>query len=219
MILNCGVGEDSLTVPWTVRRSNQSILKEISPEYSLEGMKLKLQYFGHLMQRTDSLETTWCWERLKTGEGDNRGWAGWMASPTQRTWVWASSASWWWIRKPKLLFPSSKDKPCYSPVLVSVLPFSCLQTFPASGSFPNSQFSSGGQTIEVSASASVLPMNIQDWFLLGLTALISFQSKGISRVFSDTTVQKHQFFASGGRSIGASAYHQSFQRIFRTDLL
>ena len=60
MLLNCGVGEDSLRVPWTARRSNQSILKEISPEYSLEGlmMKLKLQYFGHLMRRTDSLEKT-----------------------------------------------------------------------------------------------------------------------------------------------------------------
>ena len=60
MLLNCGVGEDSLRVPWTVRRSSQSILKEISPEYSLEGLmlKLKLQYFGHLMQRTDSLEKT-----------------------------------------------------------------------------------------------------------------------------------------------------------------
>ena len=79
-----------LTVPWTTRRSNQSILKEISPEYSLEGLmvKLKLQYFGHLMGRTDSFEKTWCWERLKGGgEGDNRGWDGWMASPTRWTWV------------------------------------------------------------------------------------------------------------------------------------
>ena len=83
-------------VPWTSRRSNQSILMEISPEYSLEGLmlKLKLQNFGHLMRRTDSSEKTWCWERLKAGgEGDNRGWDGWMASPTQRTWVWANSES------------------------------------------------------------------------------------------------------------------------------
>ena len=56
--LNCGVGEDSLRVPWTARRSNQSILKEINPEYSLEGLMLKFQYFGHLMQRADSLEKT-----------------------------------------------------------------------------------------------------------------------------------------------------------------
>ena len=72
-----------LKVPSTTRNSNQSILKEISPEYSLEGLvlRLKLQYFGHLMQRTDSLEKTLCWERLKAGrEGDDREWDGWMAS-------------------------------------------------------------------------------------------------------------------------------------------
>ena len=83
-----------LRAPWTARRSNQSILKEISPEYSLEGLmlKLKLQYFSHLMWRTDSLKRPWCWERLKEGgEGDDRGWDHWMTSPTWRTWVWASS--------------------------------------------------------------------------------------------------------------------------------
>ena len=84
----------------------------------------------------------------------------------------------------------------------SVIPFSsCPQSFPASGSFPMSQlFPSGGQSIEVSASASasasVLPVNIQDWFPLGLTDLISFQSKGLSRVFSNITVQKHHFFGA-----------------------
>ena len=75
MLLNCGVGED-LRVPWTARRSNQSILKEISPEYSLEGLmlELKFQYFGHMMQRTDSFEKTLMLERLKAGgEGDDRG--------------------------------------------------------------------------------------------------------------------------------------------------
>ena len=79
-----------LRVPWTARRSNQSILKEISSEYSLEGLmlKLKLQYFGHLMRRTDSLEKM----LIKAGgERDNRGWNGCMASPTRWTWVWASS--------------------------------------------------------------------------------------------------------------------------------
>ena len=98
--------EKTLRVPWTVRRSNQSILKEISPEYSLEGLmlKLKLQYFGHLMWKTDSLKRPWWWERLKAvREGDNRGWDGWMASPTQWTWVWASSGSWWWTGKPGVL--------------------------------------------------------------------------------------------------------------------
>ena len=75
-----------LRVPWTARRANQSTLKEISPECSLEGLmlKLKLQYFGHLMQRADSFEKTLMLRRLKAGgEGDNRGWDGWMASPTQ----------------------------------------------------------------------------------------------------------------------------------------
>ena len=79
-----------------------------------------------------------------------------------------------------------------------LFPFSsCLQSFPKSGSFPVSQFfKSGGQNIGVSTSASVLPMKNQDWFPLGLTGLISLQSKGLSRVFSNTTVQKHPFFSS-----------------------
>ena len=72
----------------------------------------------------------------------------------------------------------------------------CFQSFPASGSFPVSQFSSGGQIIGVSASASVFPVNIQDCFHLGLTGLISLQSKELSRVFSNTTVQKHQFYCT-----------------------
>ena len=84
---------------------------------------------------------------------------------------------------------------CYPINSASVIPFSsCLQSFPGSGSFPMSQFlASGGQNIGVSASASVLPMNIQDWSHLGWTGWISLQSKGLSRVFSNTTVQKHQF--------------------------
>ena len=86
-----------LRVPWTARRSNQSILKEISPEYSLEGLmlKLKLQYFGYQMWRTDSFGKTLMLRKLKVGgKGDDRGWDGWMASPTQWVWVWASSGSW-----------------------------------------------------------------------------------------------------------------------------
>ena len=83
---------------------------------------------------------------------------------------------------------------CHSTISSSVVPFSsCLQFFPGSGSFPMNQFfTSGGQSIGVSASASVLPMNIQDWFPLGWTGCISLQSKGLSSVFSDTTLQKHQ---------------------------
>ena len=90
-----------LRVSWTARRSNQSIIKEISPEYSLEGLMLKLNASGHLMQRTDSLEKTLMVEkiegRMRRGRQRMR-W--WMASSTRWTWVWASSGSWWWIGKP-----------------------------------------------------------------------------------------------------------------------
>ena len=79
----------------------------------------------------------------------------------------------------------------------SAAPFFCLPSFPASGSFPlNQLFTSGGRNIGASASVSVLPMNIQDWFPLGWTGWISLQSKGLSRIFSNTTVQKHQFFSA-----------------------
>ena len=92
-----------LRVPWTVRRSNQSILKEISPGCSFEGLmvKLKLQYFGHLMQTADSFEKTLMLGKIEGGgEGVNRGRDIWMVSPTQCTCIWASSGSWWWTVKP-----------------------------------------------------------------------------------------------------------------------
>ena len=95
-----------LRVPWTIRRSNQSFLKEFSPEYSLEGLmlKLKLQYSGHLMWRTDSFEKTLMLERLKAGgEGDDRRWDDWMAPSTQWTWVWINSGRWWWTGRPGVL--------------------------------------------------------------------------------------------------------------------
>ena len=87
---------------------------------------------------------------------------------------------------------------CHPTISSSVVPFSsCLQSFSASGSFPMSQFlASDGQTIGVSASASILPMNIQDWFPLGWTGWICLQSEGLSRVLSNTTVQKHRFFGT-----------------------
>ena len=89
--------EKTLESPWTARRSNQSILKEISSEYSLEGLllKLKLQYFGHLMWWSDSWKRPWCWKRLKAkgeGEGSGRGWDGWIASWTQ--WTWSEQTPW-----------------------------------------------------------------------------------------------------------------------------
>ena len=103
--------------------------------------------------------------------------------------------------------PSSRW--CHPTISASVLPFSsCLQSFPASGSFQTSQFfTSGGQSIGVSASTSVLPMNIQDWFPLGWTDWLSLQFKGLSRVFSNTTVQTHQFFGAQLSSQSNSHIH------------
>jgi len=103
-------------------------------------------------------------------------------SPTPRACSNSCPLSWW----------------CHRTISSSVIPFSsCLQSCPTSGSFPVSQFfASGGQNIGASASASVLPMNIQDWFPLGLTGWISLQSKGLSRIFSNIIVQKHLFFGA-----------------------
>ena len=102
-------------------------------------------------------------------------------SPIPGVYSHSCSSSWW----------------CYPAISSSVIPFSCLQSFPTSGSLQMSQlFASNGQSIGVSASTSVLPMNTQDWSPLGWTGWISLQSKGLSRVFSNTTVQKHQFFGA-----------------------
>ena len=103
-------------------------------------------------------------------------------SPTPGIYSNSCPSSWW----------------CHPIISSSVVPFSsCPQSFPASGSFQMSQlFTSGDQSVGVSASTSVLPMNIQDWFPLGWTAWMSLQSKGLSRVFSNTTVQKHQYFGT-----------------------
>ena len=118
--------------------------------------------------------TSWFFTRWATGE----------AQPTPRAYK---------LMSIRLVVPSNHLILCHPR-----FPFSsCLQSFPASGSFQMSLFlTSGGQSIGVLSSASVLPMNIQDWFPLGLTGWISFQSKGLSRVFSSTTFQKHQFFGA-----------------------
>ena len=95
-----------LRLPWTARRSNQSILKEISPGISLEGMilKLKLQYLATSYKELTHWKRLWCWEGLGAGgEGDDRGWDGWMASPIRWTWVWVNSGSWWWTGRPGML--------------------------------------------------------------------------------------------------------------------
>ena len=104
MFLNCGVGEDSW-VPWTARTSNQSILKEISPECSLEGLmlKLKLQYLGHLMRRADLFEKTLILGNIEGRRRRGQHRMRWMASPTQWTWVWVNSGSWWWTGRPGVL--------------------------------------------------------------------------------------------------------------------
>ena len=105
-----------------------------------------------------------------------------LPSPTPRACSNSCPLSWW----------------CHPTISSFVIPFSsCFQSFPASGSFPVSQFSiSNGPSIGASASASVIPMNIQGWFLLGLTGLISLQSKGLSKIFSNTIVEKHHFFSA-----------------------
>ena len=219
-----------LRVPWNVRRSNQSILREISPGCSLEGLilKLKLQYFGHLTQKADSFEKT-----LMLGKTEGRWRRGrqrmrWLvSSPTQWTWVWVYSGSWWWTGRPNVLQSVSMQGVvhdwvselnwlswwCHPTISSSVTSFySYPQSFPASGSFLISQlFASGGQSIVASAIASVLPINIQGWFPLGLTCLIALLSKGLSRVFSSTTIQKHQFFGT------QSSLWSNSQRIYKTN--
>ena len=165
--------------------SNQSILKEINPTLKIhwKDWSWSANTLAAWCKELTHWKRPWGWERLKAGgEGDNRGWDGWMTSPTPGT----SSNSCSWSRWGHPTISSS------------VVPFSsCLQSFPESGSFPTSPFfSSGSQSFGVSALASVPPMNIQDWFPLPLTGLISLQSKGLSRVFSNTTVQKHQFFST-----------------------
>ena len=102
-----------LRVPWTARRPNQSILKEISPEYSLEGLtlKLKLQYLATWCKELTHLKRPWGWERLKAGrEGDDRGWEWWMASPTQWIWGWVNSGSWWRTGRPGMLLSITSQR-------------------------------------------------------------------------------------------------------------
>ena len=254
-----------LRVPWTARRSNQSILKEINPEYSLEGLmlKLKLQYLGHLMQTTDSLEKTlmlgktkgrrrgrrqrmmvWWYHKSmdmslrklwKIVEDRGAWWATvhglsnltfqefvlcwgtntrslspcWNSSPSSLIVVQLTSRVWFlWPHRgqhARLLCPLLSPRVCsnscplhqwyYLPISSFAALFFCLQSSSTSGSFPMSQlFASGGQSI--GASMSILPMNILSWFPLGLTGLIFLLSKGLSRVFSNTTVWKHQFFGT-----------------------
>ena len=198
-------------------------------------LKTKLQYLGHLMRRTNSLEKPWYWKQLKAGgEGDDRGQDGWMASLTQRTSVWSTFRRWWRTGKPGILQSMRSQNQTQlgdwtttvycgtrrSSVLHYLLEFVQIHLhwigdaiqlshplLPSSPfvfnlsqhqrSFPLSQlFTSSGQSIGVSASASVLPMNSQGWFPLGLIGSISLQFKGLSRVFFSITVSKHQCFGA-----------------------
>ena len=189
-------------------------------------LKLKFQYFGHLMRRADSLEKTLMLGKIEGGRRRGRqrlrrlGWHHQLnghefeqaleIGDGQGSLVccspWGRRVGHNWVTNthtvkppchcysvtkwcPTLFNPDRRQAPLSSPFS------SCLRSFPASGSFPMSWlFTSSGQSIEASASASVLPMIIQGWSLLEFTDLISLQSKGLSRVFSNTTVQKHQFF-------------------------
>ena len=169
-----------LRVPWTARRSNQTILKEISPKYSLEGLmlKLKLKYFGNLMWRTNSFEKT-----LMLGKIEGRRRRGWqrMRKLDGITDSMDMSLS----KLQELVMPSNHLILCHPLLLPSSI-------FPRFRVFQMSQlFTSGGQSIGLSAPTLVLPMNIQDWFPLGWSGWISLQSKGLSRVFFNTRVQKH----------------------------
>ena len=104
MHLNCGVGEDTWESLGLQGDPTSTMLKEISPEYSLEGLILKLQYLATWCEEWTHRKRPWCWERLKVGkEGDDRGWDGWMASLIRWTWVWISSGSWWWTGTPGVL--------------------------------------------------------------------------------------------------------------------
>ena len=221
MLSNCA--EKTLEIAWTARRWNQSILKAINAEYSLKGLllKLMLHYNDNLCKQLTHWEKRWYCER----QGKKRRWwqrTRWLDSITDSMNMDLNKVSSVQFSSPVVSdclqhhesqhvrppYPSltpgihSNSFPlsqwCHPTISSSVIPFfSCPQSLPASGSFPMSQlFAGGGQSVGVSVSASVLPMNTQDWSHLGWTGWISLQSKGLSRVLSNITVQKHQFFGA-----------------------
>ena len=205
-----------LRIPWTARRSNKSVLREINPEYSLEGLmlKLKYQYFGLLIRKADSLEKT-----LMLGKIEGRRRKGWQKmrrldgiTDSKDMSEWSRSLLSDSLRphglkhtRPPYLKPTPRvysnscplSQWCHTTISSSLISLSShLQSFPKLGSFyVNQSFISGDQSTGVSASASVLLMNIQDWFPLGWTSWISLLSRGLSRVGSNITVQKHQSFS------------------------
>ena len=140
-----------LRVPCTARRSNQSILKEISPEYSLEGLtlKLKFQYFGHVMWRADSFEKTLMLGKNEgEGERGDRGWDGWMAWLTQWTWVWASLRRWWWTGKAGLLQSTGSQRVRHdwvTELTKRILTFFSSLIFPQSNNQPPTPIQENGR--------------------------------------------------------------------------
>ena len=146
--------------------------------------------------------TCWTWTRAS----DRARWWWWSVSQFSRSVESDSVTPWITAHQASLSITNSCSLPkacplsqwCHLTISPSVVPFSSsLQSFPTSGCFQMSQlFTSGGQSIRISATASVLPMTIQDWFPLGLTGWINLLSMGLSRIFSNTTVQKHQFFSA-----------------------
>ena len=157
-------------------------------------LKLKVQYFGHLMQRTDSVEKTLMLGEIEDGRRRGLQRKRWLHGTTD-------SQSLLKLMSTASMMPSDHLITCRHHLLLPSI-FSSMRVF-SNGKF----FTSDGQSIGVSASASVLPMNTQDWFPLGWTGWISLQSKGLSRVFSNTIVQKHQFFGTQLSSQSNSHIH------------
>ena len=207
-----------LRVPWTARRSNQSILKEISPEYSLEGLMLKLQYFGHLMWRTDSFEKTLMLRKMPLGNlklyrnlncHDLKYYSVWVVVVQSPSHVWHFATPWTAAYQASLSLTISWTLPKFMSIESVMLPNHLIlchplllfpSIFPSIRVFSNESavcigVGASAPRIGTSASASVLPMNIQGWFPVGLTGLILL-SKGLWRVFSSTKIWKHQFFGA-----------------------